>query len=85
VLYIVNAESTWGQFFRNAELEKMLNQDLSRLYPELGDFFQTSTCQSMLGRILLVWSLWYPEFGYRQGKSFFSYLIIMPFVSQTNG
>ncbi|XP_062178504.1 uncharacterized protein LOC133883251 isoform X2 [Phragmites australis] len=52
---------------RNAELEKMLNQDLSRLYPELGDFFQTSTCQSMLGRILLVWSLRYPEFGYRQG------------------
>ncbi|XP_062229470.1 uncharacterized protein LOC133927169 isoform X2 [Phragmites australis] len=45
----------------------MLNQDLSRLYPELGDFFQTSTCQSMLGRVLLVWSLRYPEFGYRQG------------------
>jgi len=45
----------------------MLNQDLSRLYPELGDFFQTSACQSMLGRILLVWSLRYPEFGYRQG------------------
>ncbi|KAL6603703.1 hypothetical protein ACP70R_044064 [Stipagrostis hirtigluma subsp. patula] len=62
-----NPESTWGQFFRNAELEKMLNQDLSRLYPELGDFFQTSTCQAMLGRILLVWSLRYPEFGYRQG------------------
>lgn len=62
-----NPESTWGQYFRNAELEKMLNQDLSRLYPELGDFFQTSTCQSMLGRILLVWSLRYPEFGYKQG------------------
>ncbi|KAJ1260243.1 hypothetical protein BS78_10G217000 [Paspalum vaginatum] len=62
-----NPGSTWGQYFRNAELEKMLNQDLSRLYPELGDFFQTSTCQSMLGRILLVWSLRYSEFGYRQG------------------
>jgi len=62
-----NPDSTWGQYFRNAELEKMLNQDLSRLYPELGDFFQTSACQSMLGRILLVWSLRYPEFGYRQG------------------
>ncbi|XP_006656328.1 TBC1 domain family member 5 homolog B-like [Oryza brachyantha] len=62
-----NPESTWGQYFRNAELEKMLNQDLSRLYPELGNFFQTSTCQSMLGRILLVWSLRYPEFGYKQG------------------
>ena len=51
----------------------MLNQDLSRLYPELGDFFQTSTCQSMLGRILLVWSLRYPEFGYRQGKALISF------------
>ena len=70
-MYIVNAGSTWGQYFMNAELEKMLNQDLSRLYPELGDFFQTSTCQSML--ILLVWSLRYPKFGYRQGKSLISF------------
>ncbi|BAF20191.1 uncharacterized protein [Oryza sativa Japonica Group] len=62
-----NPESTWGQYFRNAELEKMLNQDLSRLYPELGNFFQTTICQSMLGRILLVWSLRYPELGYKQG------------------
>ncbi|XP_024311816.1 TBC1 domain family member 5 homolog B isoform X2 [Brachypodium distachyon] len=62
-----NPESTWGQYFKNAELEKMLNQDLSRLYPELGDFFQTITCQAMLERILLVWSLRYPEFGYKQG------------------
>ena len=68
-LCILNADSTWGQYFKNAELEKMLNQDLSRLYPELGDFFQTSACQSMLGRILLVWSLRYPEFGYRQGNA----------------
>jgi TBC1 domain family protein 5 len=65
----MNAESTWGQYFRNAELEKMLNQDLFRLYPELGEFFHTATCQSMLERILLVWSLRYPEFGYKQGKS----------------
>ncbi|MCD7448521.1 hypothetical protein HAX54_043451 [Datura stramonium] len=26
--------SMWGRFFRNAELEKMVDQDLSRLYPE---------------------------------------------------
>uniref|UniRef100_A0A0E0E4T0 Rab-GAP TBC domain-containing protein n=1 Tax=Oryza meridionalis TaxID=40149 RepID=A0A0E0E4T0_9ORYZ len=64
-----NPESTWGQYFRNAELEKMLNQDLSRLYPELGNFFQTTICQSMLGRILLVWSLRYPELGYKQESS----------------
>jgi len=83
-----HAGSTWGQYFRNAELEKMLNQDLSRLYPELGDFFQTSTCQSMLGRILLVWSLRYPEFGYRQGKSLISFQSLAHcelFISWKNG
>ncbi|KAJ4758294.1 Ypt/Rab-GAP domain of gyp1p superfamily protein [Rhynchospora pubera] len=62
-----NPESTWGQFFRNAELEKEVNQDLSRLYPEIGDFFHDNSIQSMLGRILLVWCLTYPDFGYRQG------------------
>jgi hypothetical protein len=59
----------------------MLNQDLSRLYPELGDFFQTSTCQSMLGRVLLVWSLRYPEFGYRQGKLLSSFSVAASYLS----
>ncbi|KAG1364509.1 TBC1 domain family member 5 [Cocos nucifera] len=31
-----NPDSTWGRFFRNAELERMVDQDLSRLYPEDG-------------------------------------------------
>ncbi|KAJ7979412.1 TBC1 domain family member protein [Quillaja saponaria] len=54
-------------FFRNAELEKMVDQDLSRLYPEHGSYFQTSGCQGMLRRILLLWCLRHPEYGYRQG------------------
>ncbi|KAI0511074.1 hypothetical protein KFK09_011696 [Dendrobium nobile] len=62
-----NPESTWGRFFRNAELEKMLEQDLSRLYPEDDHYFQTLACQAMLRRILLVWCLRHPECGYRQG------------------
>ncbi|XP_008801389.3 uncharacterized protein LOC103715515 [Phoenix dactylifera] len=62
-----NPDSTWGRFFRNAELERMADQDLSRLYPEDGSYFQTSTCQSMLRRILLLWCLRHPEYGYRQG------------------
>lgn len=64
-----NADSMWGRFFRNAELEKMVDQDLSRLYPEHGSYFQTPGCQAMLRRILLLWSLRHPEYGYRQGKS----------------
>uniref|UniRef100_A0A1D1Z5D2 TBC1 domain family member 5 n=1 Tax=Anthurium amnicola TaxID=1678845 RepID=A0A1D1Z5D2_9ARAE len=62
-----NPESMWGRFFQNAELEKMVDQDLSRLYPEQGSYFQTTTCQVMLRRILLLWCLRHPQYGYRQG------------------
>ncbi|XP_077214703.1 uncharacterized protein LOC143849530 isoform X2 [Tasmannia lanceolata] len=62
-----NPDSMWGRFFRNAELEKMVDQDLSRLYPEHGSYFQTAACQAMLRRILLLWCLRRPEYGYRQG------------------
>ncbi|XP_074576322.1 uncharacterized protein LOC141832850 [Curcuma longa] len=62
-----NPESTWGRFFKNAELEKTVEQDLSRLYPELDDYFHTPLFQAMLRRILLLWCLQHPEYGYRQG------------------
>ncbi|XP_031381465.1 uncharacterized protein LOC116196077 [Punica granatum] len=62
-----NPESRWGRFFRNAELEKMVDQDLLRLYPEDGSYFQTPGCQGMLRRILLLWCLRHPNYGYRQG------------------
>ncbi|XVF19020.1 hypothetical protein REPUB_Repub11eG0074600 [Reevesia pubescens] len=45
----------------------MVDQDLSRLYPEHGSYFQTRGCQGMLRRILLLWCLRHPECGYRQG------------------
>ncbi|KAA8522710.1 hypothetical protein F0562_009128 [Nyssa sinensis] len=62
-----NPDSMWGRFFRNAELERMVDRDLSRLYPEHGSYFQTPGCQGMLRRILLLWCLRHPEYGYRQG------------------
>ncbi|KAL3375933.1 hypothetical protein AABB24_002730 [Solanum stoloniferum] len=62
-----NPDSMWSRFFRNAELERMVDQDLSRLYPEHGSYFQTPGCQATLRRILLLWCLRHPEFGYRQG------------------
>nr|GMC68536.1 TBC1 domain family member 5 homolog B-like [Ipomoea batatas] len=62
-----NPDSMWGRFFRNAELERMVDQDLSRLYPEHGSYFQTPGCQAMLRRILLLWCLGHPGYGYRQG------------------
>ncbi|KVI01430.1 Rab-GTPase-TBC domain-containing protein [Cynara cardunculus var. scolymus] len=60
-------DSTWGRFFQKAELEKMVDQDLSRLYPEHGSYFQTPRCQAMLRRILLLWCIHHPNYGYRQG------------------
>ncbi|CAA2993300.1 TBC1 domain family member 5 homolog A-like isoform X1 [Olea europaea subsp. europaea] len=62
-----NPDSMWGRFFRNAELERMVDQDLTRLYPEHGSYFQTPGCQGMLRRILLLWCLRHPVYGYRQG------------------
>ena len=48
----------------------MVDQDLSRLYPEHGSYFQTPGCQGLLRRVLLLWCLRHPECGYRQGKLF---------------
>lgn len=62
-----NPESSWGRFFRTAELERAIENDLSRLYPEHGSYFQTPACQAMLRRILLLRSLSHPEHSYRQG------------------
>lgn len=62
-----NPESTWGRFFQNVELEKLLDRDLSRLYPEYENYFHSSGCQNILRRVLLVWCLRHPEYGYRQG------------------
>jgi TBC1 domain family member 5 len=67
-MYQKIVESTWGRFFRNAELERTVDQDLTRLYPDDGSYFQTPACQAMLRRILLLWSLQHPQYGYRQGK-----------------
>ncbi|XVE68252.1 hypothetical protein DITRI_Ditri09bG0053100 [Diplodiscus trichospermus] len=45
----------------------MVEQDLSRLYPEHSSYFQSPGCQGMLRRILLLWCLRHPDCGYRQG------------------
>lgn len=61
-----NPDSTWGRFFRNAELEKMVDQDLLLLYPEHDSYFQTPPCQAMMRRILLLWCFGHSDYGYGQ-------------------
>ncbi|KAK3033287.1 hypothetical protein RJ639_033218 [Escallonia herrerae] len=75
-----NPDSMWGRFFRSAELERMVDQDLSRLYPEHGSYFQTTECQAMLRRILLLWCLRHPEYGYRQGNFHYFIFLIQVYV-----
>ncbi|XP_076930331.1 uncharacterized protein LOC143595079 [Bidens hawaiensis] len=62
-----NPDSMWGQFFHKAELERMVDQDLTRLYPEHGSYFQAPERQGVLRRILLLWCIRHPNYGYRQG------------------
>ncbi|CAL9196053.1 unnamed protein product [Musa hybrid cultivar] len=61
-----NPDSTWSRFFKNVELEKLIDQDLSQLHRAHGSYFQTPTCQTMLRRMLLLWCLRHPEYGYRR-------------------
>ena len=68
VMFICFAESVWGRYFENNKVEGTINTDLARLYPEEhGSFFQSKTCQAFLKRVLLVWALIHPQYGYRQG------------------
>lgn len=60
-------ESVWGRFFKNADLQRTIESDLALLYPEHESFFQSFGCQAMLERILLVWALVHPQYGYKQG------------------
>jgi hypothetical protein len=61
-------ESVWGRYFENSKVEGTINTDLARLYPEEhGSFFQSKTCQAILKRVLLVWALIHPQYGYQQG------------------
>lgn len=70
----------WGRFFQKAEIEKMVDQDLSRLYPEHGSYFQTPGCQGVLRRILLLWCIRHPNYGYRQGNILIYCFIMLKFI-----
>lgn len=56
----------WQHYFENSELEKLINQDLIRLYPEY-DFFKNQFVQEQMRRALFIWSKENPNPSYRQG------------------
>eukprot|EP01027_Heterolobosea_sp_BB2_P010526 GEZU01015441.1.p1 GENE.GEZU01015441.1~~GEZU01015441.1.p1 ORF type:complete len:208 (+),score=24.35 GEZU01015441.1:130-753(+) len=59
-------DNAWSKYFQNGELEKTIEQDLKRLFPEY-EFFQDKTIQETMKTVLFVWSLDNPEYSYRQG------------------
>eukprot|EP01112_Ceratiomyxa_fruticulosa_P002745 TRINITY_DN1293_c0_g1_i7.p1 TRINITY_DN1293_c0_g1~~TRINITY_DN1293_c0_g1_i7.p1 ORF type:complete len:158 (-),score=31.43 TRINITY_DN1293_c0_g1_i7:283-756(-) len=56
-------DSAWNRFFQNAELEKTINQDIDRTYPDQ-DFFQQKDTKEMMLRILFIYARQNPSLSY---------------------
>lgn len=63
------------KFFENVELEKLINQDIDRTYPE-NEFFQRNIIKEMMLRILFIYARQTPQLSYKQGKIFIFSLYI---------
>jgi hypothetical protein len=61
-----NEDSVWTKYFAQVEIEKEIQKDLERIYPEF-EFFQQAPIQEIMLRVLLVWSKLNPDVSYRQG------------------
>lgn len=59
-------QNPWSAFFENAELQKTINQDVLRTYPE-DEFFQTTNVRQMMLRILFIYAKLNPSLAYKQG------------------
>jgi hypothetical protein len=59
-------ESPWKVFWQNEELQKLINQDIERCYPDT-PFFQEQHIKDMMLRILFVYAKENPALSYRQG------------------
>ncbi|KAJ3285077.1 TBC1 domain, member 5 [Borealophlyctis nickersoniae] len=59
-------ESPWTQYFKDAELQKVIRQDVERTFPDQ-PIFRTSEVQSVMSDILFVWCKLNPDVSYRQG------------------
>lgn len=61
-----NPESNWNQYWKFAELQQDIKQDIVRLHP--GEkFFECERVRSSLTNVLLIWSQIHSDLGYRQG------------------
>ena len=58
------------KYFENQELERIIKQDLLRIYPE-HPFFSQEIPQNIMAKVLFIWSKENPNPSYRQGKKIF--------------
>jgi TBC1 domain family protein 5 len=54
------------KFFQNVELEREINQDIDRTYPE-HEFFQQQSVKDIMLRILFIYARQNPQLSYKQG------------------
>lgn len=65
-------QNPWSQFFENTELEKVIDQDLMRLYPEY-EFFKDEEVLKLMRRALFLWSKLNPDTSYVIAPLFYYY------------
>jgi len=59
-------DSPWNQHFQDAELRKLVQQDVVRVFPDL-EFFQSNSIKEKLLNILFLYARTHQDIGYRQG------------------
>ncbi|KAI9206233.1 rab-GTPase-TBC domain-containing protein [Polychytrium aggregatum] len=59
-------DSPWARYFQDAELQKVIKQDVERTFPDQ-PFFKEPEVTAMMCNILFVWSKMNPDVSYRQG------------------
>ncbi|KAI9103086.1 rab-GTPase-TBC domain-containing protein [Phlyctochytrium arcticum] len=59
-------DSPWTQYFKDAELQKVIRQDVERTFPDQ-PIFRTQPMQNLMSDILFIWCKLNPDVSYRQG------------------
>eukprot|EP01121_Diplochlamys_sp_Union-15-3_P002254 TRINITY_DN11969_c0_g1_i1.p1 TRINITY_DN11969_c0_g1~~TRINITY_DN11969_c0_g1_i1.p1 ORF type:complete len:197 (-),score=26.72 TRINITY_DN11969_c0_g1_i1:17-607(-) len=64
---LTNSEDNpWSKYFSNSKLEKLINQDISRTYPDR-KFFIREDVQKMMLNVLFIYAREHEEVRYKQG------------------
>ncbi|KIM55849.1 hypothetical protein SCLCIDRAFT_90330, partial [Scleroderma citrinum Foug A] len=61
-----DGDNPWKEWFAAVELRKTIQQDVERTFPDMG-YFRGEEVQHQLTNVLFLYSVMYPDIGYRQG------------------